>query len=368
MEDIFVTKPYLPPREAFDAYVDRIWRSHWLTNDGPLKEELEERLCSYLNVDQLILTVNGHAALELALRDGAHVSGEVITTPFTFASTIHAITRLGAQPVFADIKQDNMTIDPRSIERCITDRTTAIVPVHVYGHACDTEEISKIAEKYKLKVIYDAAHAFGVKRNNRSILLEGDFSILSFHATKLFNTCEGGAVVFSNPEMKQALKASMNFGIISEELVECPGGNGKMNELQAAVGLATLPYVEEIISKRRTITERYYSLLAGHPKIQFFYPDYDPAVTYNFAYLPVLISSSNSLSRDEVYDSLKLKHIYTRRYFWPLASDYRCYQNCAKDDLSVAKSVSQRVLCLPIYADLDITTVDYVCESLLALL
>lgn len=368
MEDIFVTKPFLPSREDFDGYVDRIWETHTLTNDGPLHQEFQRKLALYLGVPRIELTVNGHSALELALREGIGASGEVITSPFTFASTVHAIKRVGGDPVFADIKLDDMTIDPVSVERCITENTAAIVPVHVYGHPCDTKALRRIADKYRLKLVYDAAHAFGVRRNGASILQEGDLSILSFHATKLFNSCEGGAVVYSDEQIGHALKVGKNFGILSEETVECSGGNGKMNELQAAMGLAILPYMNDIIRQRRLITEHYRARLAECNYITLFYPESNPGTECNYSYFPILIRPETGTTRNEVYEKLKSEHIYSRRYFWPLASDYECYRECKQDDLSRAKQVSDQILCLPIYPGLDKKSLDYICDRLMAAL
>jgi dTDP-4-amino-4,6-dideoxygalactose transaminase len=368
MRELFVAKPFLPKRSEIDYWLDQIWENAWLTNAGPLHNELERRLCSFLGVSHLELTANGHLALELALREGSHVSGEVITTPFTFASTIHAIVRSGAQPVFADIKPEDATLDPRSIERCISDNTTAILPVHVYGHPCDTKAIESIARKHNLKVIYDASHAFDVKVDGTSLLLRGDFSTLSFHATKLFTTAEGGAVVYSDEAVGQRLKSGKNFGIINEEIVESSGGNGKMSELHAAMGLASLPYVKEIIESRQRVTERYRTHLAGHPSITLFYPDKNPAVSYNYAYFPTLIAPDASHSRDAIYTKLKERGVFSRRYFWPLATEYLCYRDQKRDDLPVAESISSQILCLPMYHGLSFDEVDYICESMLSLL
>lgn len=363
--DILVTKPFLPDREIFKRYIDEIWDNHWLTNQGPLHEQFRNDLKNYLRVPFVTPTVNGHLGLEIAIK-GLGLTGEVITTPFTFASTIHSLALNNIKPVFCDIKEDDFTINPEKIEVLITDKTTAIMPVHVYGHVCDTEKIELIAKKHNLKVIYDAAHAFGVKKNGRSIGLCGDVSMFSFHATKLFNTIEGGALVYQNPEYEHLFNAYKNFGIESEEIVAYVGGNAKMNEFQAAMGLANLPYMDIIIKKRKELTIRYRELLSKLPGIYYYIPENLKGIETNYAYFPIQIRQTEAgISRDELYMKLKQSHIFTRKYFYPIATQYDCYKELAvESNIPVAERVGDSILTLPLYYDMDIETVEFVCEKI----
>jgi len=363
-EKIMVTRPFYPDREKFDSYVDEIWKNKWLTNQGPLHERFKQELQQYLQVENITPTVNGHIALEVALR-GLRVHGEVITTPFTFASTTHSIALCGLTPVFCDIRESDMTIDPEKIEALITDKTEAILPVHVYGHPCDTEAIEKIAIKHNLKVLYDAAHAFGVRKNGECLALAGDASIFSFHATKLFNSIEGGAIIFKDQRYRKNFDMFKNFGIEDEENIPFIGGNGKMNEFQAAMGLANLEYMPEIIGNRKEYSLHYRERLAHVKGIKFFTPDQDSAVEYNYAYFPVLIEEDARLNRDEVYEELKKADIVARKYFFPLISECACYRNIPSGkNLPVANRIASQVMTLPLYADLGHENVDYICDQL----
>lgn len=363
-EKIMVTRPFLPDRETFDRFVDEIWDNKWLTNQGPLHERFVHALMQYLQVEHIIPTVNGHMALEVALR-GLRVHGEVITTPFTFASTTHAITLCGLTPVFCDIRESDLTIDPEIIESLITDKTEAILPVHVYGHPCDTEAIQKIADKHNLKVLYDAAHAFGVRKNDQCLALEGDASIFSFHATKLFNSIEGGAIVYRDQRYSKLFNMYKNFGIENEESIPFVGGNGKMNEFQAAMGLANLTYMSKILQMRKAYTLHYRERLESIKGVRFFIPEKQAGVEYNYAYFPILIEDDAVMTRNEVYEELKKANIYARKYFYPLISECACYRgiSCGKN-LPIASKVAQQVMTLPLYADIGHDNIDYICDQL----
>ena len=366
MENIFVTRPFLPPKEEFDAYCEGIWQRDQLTNNGPLVQELAEKLKKYFGAKQVNLMVNGHQALDVAVK-GLGLSGEVITTPFTFASTTHALTLNGIKPVFCDIRESDLTMDPDLIEPLITERTTAIMPVHVYGHPCDVEKIGAIAKKHDLKVIYDAAHTFGAKKNGRALCCYGDVSMLSFHATKLYHTIEGGALVYEDAGYTRLFNAYKNFGIEGEEHVDLIGGNAKMNEFQAAMGLANLPHVDDLIEERRQITLRYRELLADRPGIRFFEPEKQPGVEHNYAYFPILIDAKKfGADRDEVYAKLKEQGIFTRRYFWPIVPDFGCYRaEHEKDALPVTRRAGDEVLCLPIYNGFGFEAIDRIVKKIL---
>jgi len=327
---------------------------------GQYHEQLETRLIEYLKVPGISLTVNGHMALELAIQSFDFPEGsEVITTPFTFISTTHAIVRNHLQPVFCDVKEEDGTIDESKIEELITPKTVAIVPVHVYGHVCNVERIQKIADKYGLKVIYDAAHAFGVRINGTGVGVYGDASIFSFHATKVFNTIEGGAVVCKSQEIYEKLYNLKNFGIRDEELVASVGANAKMNELCAIMGLLNLERIDEAIADRRRVYDKYKELLQGKKDIRVFEQE-NESVTHNYAYFPVLISSEDRTEnkRDEVYSRLINNGIYARKYFYPLTADQACFKNRYRDVcIPVARRLSDAILVLPIYeglADEDI--------------
>lgn len=358
-ENIYVTRPYLPPKQEFDAYCSRIWESNQLTNHGPLVQRLEQELQEYLSAEHVNLMVNGHQALEIAVK-GLALTGEVITTPFTFASTPHSLALNGVTPIFCDIRETDLTMDPDKIEDLITEKTTAIMPVHVYGHSCDVEKIQTIAQKNNLKVIYDAAHTFGVQKDGRSLATYGDVSMLSFHATKLYHTIEGGALVYRDADYTRLFNAYKNFGIESEERVSYVGGNAKMNEFQAAMGLTNLPHIEQLIEERKTITQEYRKVLQGVKGITGFYPEKTPGIRYNYAYFPILINSELfGRTRDDVYFALKEQKVFTRRYFWPIATEFDCYKRQYEGvSLPVAERAGQQILCLPIYNGLKLETVN----------
>lgn len=359
-----VTRPYLPEKEAFLKLIDEIWENRWLTNQGPLHQRLEKALCDTLGIKNIILTVNGHLALEVALR-GLRVHGEVITTPFTFASTTHAISLCGLRPVFCDVRESDMTIDPQKIESLITEKTEAIMPVHVYGHPCDVDAIQEIADKHNLKVIYDAAHTFGARKNGRCLAEYGDASIFSFHATKLFNTIEGGAIVYSDDRYTKNFNMYKNFGIADEENIPLIGGNAKMNEFQAAMGLANLPALPFIIQQRKEYTEYYRRRLENIEGIRLFQPDEDPSVEYNYAYFPVEITVNAKMNRDVLAQKLKEDDIYVRKYFYPLLSECACYRNLpSSNNLPVAKKAAMQIMTLPLYTDMGFDTIDFVCDQI----
>lgn len=357
---ILVTRSSMP---AIDEYMDEIkplWESHWLTNMGVEHRKLEDGLKEYLGIGNVALFTNGHAALECVL-EAMGLSGEVITTPFSFASTTHAIARKGLTPVFADIKADDYTLDPGSIESLVTPRTTAIVPVHVYGTLCDVDSIQEIADRFGLKVIYDAAHAFGVSRNGVSSACFGDASMFSFHATKVFNTIEGGAICFKDRNLYSLLNQWKNFGITGPEDVEYVGGNAKMNEFCAAMGVCNLRHIEEEIAKRSEVEARYRENLTGVSGVKLVEPQ--EGVKSNHAYMPVLFDErSFGATRDEVFSELEKNGIGARKYFYPLIPDFACYRSVySSERVPVAKWVSDRILTLPMYADLDIEDVDRIC-------
>lgn len=363
---ILVTRSSMP---SFDEYVEEIaplWESHWLTNMGVEHKKLEAALKEKLGVENLALFTNGHNALECILEAMVlPAGGEVITTPFTFASTTHAIKRKGLTPVFADVREDNLTLDPASIEALITPRTCAIVPVHVYGNLCDVDAIWEIAERHGLKVIYDAAHAFGVERDGVSAASFGDASMFSFHATKAFNTIEGGCVCFKDAGLYPLLNQWKNFGITGPEDVEFVGGNAKMNEFCAAMGVCNLRHFDDEIEKRRHVAERYWKRLEGAPGARVFRPA--EGVKSNYAYLPVLFDSEVfGATRDEVFDALDAAGVGARKYFYPLVSDYACYRSVYSSDRTpVAKKAASQVLTVPMYADLAIEDVDRICDVVL---
>lgn len=359
-KSVFVTKAYLPPRAEFDEYLDKIWNSAWLTNMGTLHEELKEKLRAYLGVDGIELFANGHLALEMCIQSfGFEKGSEVITTPFSFASTAHAIVRQGLTPVFCDIRPEDCTMDPDKIEELITDKTVAVIPVHVYGNIADTEKIEEIAHRHGLKVIYDAAHAFGESKDGVKVGNFGDASMFSFHATKVFNTIEGGAVTFGkDPELEDILYKLKNFGIMDQERVEYIGGNAKMNEFQAAMGLCNLKHIDEIIARRRNTDELYRKLLAGSG-ITFL--EHKTNIEYNYSYLPVFIEN-----RDEIFDRLAEHGIHGRKYFYPCINAYDCYKGkYDPDETPTARDLSQKVLTLPIYPDLEKETVEEICRIIL---
>jgi len=360
MKKILVTQTSMPPYEEYIEEIKDIWESHWLTNMGPKHNLLESKLKDYLSVDNISLFTNGHNALELCLQ-AMNLSGEVITTPFTFASTTHAIVRNGLTPVFCDINPVDYTIDVTKIESLITDKTTAIVPVHVYGHVCNVEEIERIAKKYGLKVIYDAAHVFGVRYKGRGIGDFGDASMLSFHATKVYHTIEGGAICYHNQEMGRELYKLRDFGIKDAETIDGIGSNAKMNEFVAAMGLCTLRHVDDEIAKRKNVVECYRECLKGIDGVQL--PPVQSEVVPNYAYFPIVIDEKAfGSTRNEVFVALAENDIHARKYFYPLTNAFDAYHNRFDPNKTpMALQISKRVLTIPLYADLLIDDVKRVC-------
>lgn len=359
---INVTRSSMPEFEEYIEEIRDLWDTHWLTNMGIKHKKFAKGLREYLDVNMVTLLANGHLALECAIAAFA-LQGEVITTPFTFASTTHAIVRNGLEPVFCDIDADDYNIDVNKIENLISEKTCAIVPVHLYGSVCDVDAIEKIAQKYHLKVIYDAAHAFGVTVNNIGIGNFGDASTFSFHATKVFNTIEGGAVTYNNEELKKVLYFLKNFGITGPETVEFVGGNAKMNEFQAAMGICNLRHIDAEIARRQTVVNRYRENLEGVKGIKLVQPQ--RSVKSNYAYFPVVLSGKTDL-RDNVFDELESNQIIPRKYFYPLTTDYECYTDrFNSNETPVAKSIADRVITLPLYADLGLDEVDRICGIIL---
>jgi len=360
---IFVTQPSLPPLEEFIKYLEQIWDSKILTNNGPYHQQFEKELSEYLGVKYLSLFANGTLALVTALQ-ALRITGEVITTPFSFVATTHALWWNNIKPVFVDIEPDYFTLDPEKIESAITPQTTAILPVHVYGNPCKVDEIQKIADTYGLKVIYDAAHAFGVKIRGNSILNYGDLAILSFHATKVFNTIEGGAIICHDEKTKRRIDFLKNFGFAGETTVIAPGINAKMNELQAAFGLVQLKHIDEYISRRKEIAEFYRKQLSGIKGIRVLY-DIE-GIDHSYTYFPVFVDELlYGESRDALYDRLKRDNIYGRRYFYPLISQFPTYRGLSSskpDNLPIATKKADQVICLPIYPDLNLKTVQLISE------
>lgn len=361
---INVTRSSMPSYEEYCNEIKCLWDSHWLTNMGEKHQKLQELLRKYLEVDYVELMVNGHMSLELTLQ-AMNIQGEVITTPFTFASTTHAIVRNGLQPVFCDINSDNYTIDVKKIENLITDKTTAIMPVHVYGNVCDVDEIDRIAKKYGLKVIYDAAHAFGIKYKNQGVATYGDASCFSFHATKVFNTIEGGAVCFSDFELGKKLYQLRDFGIRTQEIVDGIGANAKMNEFSAAMGLCNLRHINDEIDKRKKVAEEYRKNLNGIEGIKL--NPVQKNVQSNYSYFPVVFDEKSfGATRNEVFLHLQNRGINTRKYFYPLTNTFDCFHGQYDPaETPVALHISKRVLTLPLYADLALEQVDNICESIL---
>ena len=358
-KQIQVTKSSMPKFEEYIDEIRELWDTHWLTNMGVKHKTLEAQLLEYLKVPNITLFTNGHLALECIIA-ALNLRGEVITTPFTFASTTHAIVRNGLKPVFCDINPDDYTIDAQKIESLITEKTSAIIPVHVYGNVCDVETIDRIAKKHNLKVIYDAAHTFGVTVNGQGVGTFGDASMFSFHATKVFNTIEGGAVTYNDSSIKQVLNDLKNFGITGPETVEYVGGNAKMNEFQAAMGICNLRHVNNEISKRKIVDERYIDNLKNITGIKL--PNEQAGVESNYAYFPVVFDGYK-MTRDEVFEKLKDNDIIARKYFYPLTNSFECYRGQSDvDKTPVAKYIAERVLTLPLYADLPLEEVDRICE------
>lgn len=360
---IQVTRSSMPPFEEYIEEIRPLWESRWLTNMGSKHQELEKALEQYLQIPHVSLFANGHLALEAVLAAFRFPEGsEVITTPFTFASTTHAIVRSGLTPVFCDIDPVTWTMDPEKISELVTERTAAILPVHVYGTLCDVDAIQRTADQYGLKVIYDAAHAFGVTRDGVSAATFGDVSVFSFHATKVFHTVEGGAVCFQDSALRQRLESLKNFGFHNAEAVEA-GGNAKLSEFHAAMGMCNLRHLEEEIARRGMVSKRYRELLGNVKGIRLRVGQ--RGVRPNYAYFPVVFDGY-SYTREEVFERLKAQSINARKYFYPLTSSFPCYR-----DLSVAKSletavhIAEQVLCLPLYAGLALTEVEKICETIL---
>lgn len=363
---INVTRSSMPAYEEYCQEIRDLWDSHWLTNMGVKHLKLQAELEKYLDTPHVMLYTNGHLALENVIAAMNFPAGsEVITTPFTFVSTTHSIVRNGLVPVFCDVNEVDYTIDVAKIEALITDKTVAIVPVHVYGNLCDVDGIQRIADKHGLKVIYDAAHAFGVVKNGVNASCFGDASMFSFHATKVFNTIEGGAITFADDALVSVLNDMKNFGIHGPESIEYIGGNAKMNEFQAAMGLCNLRHVEGEIAKRKTVVERYREHLKGVAGIKLC--EDQEGVKHNYAYFPIVLDGYK-YTRDELFIRLQEKDIVARKYFYPLTNDIACYADLATsgaDKTPVAKYFADRVLTLPLYADLSVEDVDRICEIIL---
>jgi dTDP-4-amino-4,6-dideoxygalactose transaminase len=361
-----VTRPFVPPLEEFEPYLREIFASRQLTNDGPFHRELEMQLTDFLRVPHLTLTANGTSSLLLALKV-LDLKGEIITTPFSFPTTAHSILWTGNTPVFADIEPRFLNIDPKRIEEAVTEKTCAIMATHVFGNPCETDRIGRIAEKHGLAVIYDACHTFGIDLHGQSLLNLGDLSVISFHATKVFTTIEGGAVVSHDPETKRKLDLLRNSGIAGEDSVPLAGINAKMNEMEAAFGLLHLKYFHSTLERRKLVYERYLENLQG---VEGLNPvGIHPGICYNYGYFPILISAESfGRSRDEIYTGLKIENILSRKYFTPLISHYPAYHNLptAQDhNLPVAVRIAKEVLCLPVYDDLELEDVDRICDLIL---
>lgn len=360
---INVTRSSMPSFEEYIEEIKDIWESRWLTNHGTKLIELEIKLKEYLDVANIVMYTNGHLALEAAISYFNFPKGsEIITTPFTFVSTTNAIIRCGMIPVFCDINEKDYTIDVKKIEELITDKTVAILPVHVYGNICDVEAIDRIAKKYHLKVIYDAAHAFGVKHKGKGIANFGDISMFSFHATKVFHTIEGGCLCFNDESMKTPLEQLKDFGIVDAENCAYVGGNAKMNEFQASMGLCNLRHIEEYILNRKLVFNQYQKRLSGIKGIRLLKPQ--ESVISNYAYLPVLFDGYTK-NRDEIKEELAEHGIGTRKYFYPITNEYSFSKGKYKGDTPIAKYISERVLTLPLYSDLTTVDVDLICDLIL---
>lgn len=351
---ITVTSPLLPPLEEYIPYLKDIWERHWLTNNGFYHKELESELCKYLGVKYISLFTNGTLALITALQ-ALRITGEVITTPYSFVATTHSLWWNGIKPVFVDIDPITCNIDPNKIEAAITPKTTAIMPVHVYGNPCDTEKIQSIADTYGLKVIYDAAHAFGVKVKGNSILNFGDLSIMSFHATKVFSTIEGGAIVCHDEKMKKRIDYLKNFGFADETTVVAPGINAKMNEIQSAFGLLALKYVDNAIEKRRYISNIYRASLSNTKGISCIVDVNE--IQHNYSYFPILVDKELfGKDRDTLYYEMQNKGVFGRRYFYPLISNFSTYKELSSatyENLTVANRISNQVICIPLHQDMN---------------
>ena len=357
---IYVTRPFLPPMEEFNEYLKQIWESKWLTNNGQFHQELEKALCDYLGVKYISLFANGTLALITALQT-LKITGEVITTPYSFVATTHALWWNNIKPVFVDIDPLTCNIDPEKIEAAITPKTTAILAVHVYGNPCNIHRIQEIANTYGLKVIYDAAHAFGVKINGQLVLNFGDLSVLSFHATKIYHTFEGGAIVCHDEITKQRIDFLKNFGFANETTVVAPGINAKMNEVQAAMGLLQLKYIDDNIEKCKQIVELYRKKLKKVVGIRLL--DEMPGTGYNYSYFPIFINEEYCKTRDELYEQFRKNNIFARRYFYPLISQFPTYRgldSAKSGKMPVSEKITREVICLPVYSSLNNSDVNMV--------
>ena len=364
MERINVTQSSMPPFEEYVEEIRSLFETKWLTNMGEKHKKFEEKLKEYLQVQNVSLTVNGHMALENIIK-ALDLKGEIITTPFTFASTTHAIVRCGLTPVFCDINRNDYTIDVGKIEELITEDTCAILPVHVYGNVCNIEAIEEIANKYNLYVIYDAAHTFGEKYKGKSVAAYGDASVLSFHATKVFNTIEGGCIAFKDETMTTILKDIKNFGFSGPEIIRYIGGNAKMNEFQAAMGICNLRHIDCELKKRKNAYESYRKYLRGIKGLKIWEPQ--RYVEHNYAYMPVVFEDEFGKSRDYIARILMENNIYARKYFYPITSDFQCYNNkFSSCKLEVARDISERVLTLPLYADIETDDIARICSVILS--
>jgi dTDP-4-amino-4,6-dideoxygalactose transaminase len=364
---IYVTKPFLPPLEEFSRGLEEIWENRWLTNEGPILRRFTQELCNYFETDNLCLFNNGTLALQIGLQ-GMGISGEVITTPFTFVATTHALFWNKIRPVFVDIDPDYYTLDPEKVEAAITPWTTAILAVHVYGYPCKLNALADIARRHNLKLIYDAAHAFGGKVGNKSIAHFGDLNMFSFHATKSFHSIEGGMLIFPEAGLKGTFDYLKNFGFKNELEVVMPGTNAKMNEMQALMGIQVLKYLDEIIDKRAKINDVYRDRLKEVPGIRLV-PTLPPNTKQNYAYMPIEVDEEEfGMSRDALYEKLKQWNVYGRRYFYPLVCDFPCYRHVSvNDSLTVARRAADCILTLPIYDSLDLSDVEAICDIIVSL-
>lgn len=359
---IYVTKPFLPRIEEFCKGLSEIWDNRWLTNRGPVVQRFAKELSKYFQADNVCLFNNGTLALQIALQ-GMEISGEVITTPFTFVATTHALYWNKLRPVFVDIEPNYYTLDPKKVEEAITPWTTAILAVHVYGHPCNLKALAEIAIKNNLKLIYDSAHAFGVRVGKNSIAHYGDMNMFSFHATKLYHSIEGGLLIFKDAALMKKLNYLKNFGFENEVEVVMPGTNAKMNEFQALMGELNLTHIDEIIAKRKKLYRKYREQLQDVPGVKLV-PDLPKNVDYNYAYMVIEVDEAEyGVSRDGLYEKLKDYNVFTRRYFYPLLCDYPCYRSISSNDsLSAAREAASRILTLPLYYDLKISDVELICD------
>lgn len=366
-KSIYVAKPFLPPFEEFCQGLEEIWETRWLTNNGPILQRFTQELRNFFETDNVCLFNNGTLALQIALQ-GMGISGEVITTPFTFVATTHALFWNKIRPVFVDIEPDFYTLDPEKVEAAISPWTTAILAVHVFGYPCKVNVLADIARRHNLKLIYDAAHAFGVRAGNKSIAHFGDMSMFSFHATKMYHSIEGGMLTFQDSGIKSIFDYLKNFGFKNEVEVVMPGTNAKMNEFQALMGSMVLKRIDENIEKRRQIIAIYHEKLEGVSGI-YLRPELPKDVRYNYSYMPVEVDEKEfGMSRNQLYEKLKEYNIYSRRYFYPLVCDFACYKSVAiKDSLTVARKVAERILTLPIYYDLALDDVQRICDIIIAI-